>query len=656
MMDWMANVLSDQSGFIIRCYIDPATTTYLIQLISAVVITLGVTIGLFFSRLRMSLMNAYVHLSGFFVRLFTKKKATKESAAPLWIVVEPSVKHPRRTNRGAPLLKEDRPFKNRLLTAVLVSIAFSFTYFFFSTFEVFALNTDSIPFVFSQIAGTVTLLFVIVLLAMSGILLIFRGRIFDLVVSLVFGTVFTGYIQANFLNGSLGNLTGDAIEWQDYTQERIVNTIITIVLFAIPFVLRYFGRKLWTIALRALSGLLVAVQLIAMVSLSSRLPSLKGEEGYLSNAGIYDIAPQHNIVILLLDRLDNCYINALLRDNPHYFDHLDGFTHFTNNLSCYSQTFPSVPNMFTGKHHFFDRPTPSYMKEAWQTSTFLPNLRDEGYTITMYMEKGYTYSKIEDLQPTVQNAIHQELCVDQRRALQEVLQLTAYRYAPYLLKPIFWTSSDRFSSLVYTTSGQAPYITDDIQFFEKLSQNGLSIEGSRNRFAYIHLQGPHEPYVMDATAQLAVVGKRNVIEQTKGSFHIVFHYLAELKRLGKYNDSTIIITGDHGARKDDFFPLDRPIVTALFVKPRGAGGTPLVVNRAPVTTDNLRPFLNAEAGLPYESLGRSYFDVPETEINARYLHHRLYSRPKNHMLTYEIVGDANDFSNWKLVNKFETDY
>ena len=63
-MAWMANILPDQCGFLIRCYIDPATTTYLIQMVSAVVITLGVTIGLLFSRSHVS-MNVYVRLSGF---------------------------------------------------------------------------------------------------------------------------------------------------------------------------------------------------------------------------------------------------------------------------------------------------------------------------------------------------------------------------------------------------------------------------------------------------------------------------------------------------------------------------------------------------------------------------------------------------------------
>lgn len=656
MMGWLMNGLSEQCGFLIRCYIDPATTTYLIQMISAIVITLGVTIGLLFTRLRMSLMNVYVRLSGFFVRLFTKKKDKVEVDEPLWKVSEPRSTPSLHINRRDFLFKENRSFKNRLLTALPVSTVFSFTFIFFGVYEVFALNADSIPFVFEQIAVTVVLVFVIILLAMCGILMIFRGRVFDFFVSIAFGAVFTGYIQANFLNGTLGSLTGDIIIWHENVPNLIINSLISIVLFAIPLVLRFLGRKLWTVTLRALSGLLIIVQLIALLSLSTNVPTSKEKAGCLSIQGMYDVAPQHNIVIIVLDRLDNRYIEKILKENPYYFDRLDGFTRFTNNISLYSQTFPSVPNMFTGQNHFFNRPASSYMKEAWRTSSFLPNLRDTGYTITMYMEKGYTYSDIDDLRHTVQNAIHLELKVDQHRAMNEVLTLSAYRYAPYAFKPFFWTSSDRFSNLVYTPSEQKPYITDDVKFFNQLVQNGLTVESEGARLNYIHLQGSHAPYHMDAMARPVPAVESDAIEQTKGSFYIVFHYLAALKKLGKYKDSTIIITGDHGARKDDILPLDQAIVTALFVKPRGSSGTPLVSNQAPVTTDNFRAFIYAEAGLPYEPIGRSYFDVPETEINTRYLYHRLLSMPKNRMITYEITGDANDFSNWKLVDDFETDY
>ena len=260
----------------------------------------------------------------------------------------------------------------------------------------------------------------------------------------------------------LGNLTGDTIIWHEHANNMIVNSLISIMLFAIPLVLRILGRKLWTVTLRALSGLLIVIQLIALLSLSTNAATQKDKTGYLSVSGLYDVAPKHNIVILLLDRLDNRYIENILRKTALFRSSRRLYT-FTNNMSLYSQTFPSVPNMFTGRDHFFDRSTASYMKDAWQTSMFLPNLKDSGYAITMYMDKGYTYSDIDDLRHTVQNAIHLELKVDQRRAMKEVLTLSAYRYAPYALKPYFWTSSDRFSNLVYTPSEQEPYITDDVQ-------------------------------------------------------------------------------------------------------------------------------------------------------------------------------------------------
>jgi len=47
-------------------------------------------------------------------------------------------------------------------------------------------------------------------------------------------------------------------------------------------------------------------------------------------------------------------------------------------------------------------------------------------------------------------------------------------------------------------------------------------------------------------------------------FHIVYEYLDQLKQLGMYENSTIIIFGDHGARKNDTKPLEHAIVTAPF--------------------------------------------------------------------------------------------
>ena len=58
----------------VHAYIDPATTTYIIQIVTALIITLGVTIGVFFTRVRLSIVELYVRISEFFIRLFSKKK------------------------------------------------------------------------------------------------------------------------------------------------------------------------------------------------------------------------------------------------------------------------------------------------------------------------------------------------------------------------------------------------------------------------------------------------------------------------------------------------------------------------------------------------------------------------------------------------------
>jgi len=138
----------------------------------------------------------------------------------------------------------------------------------------------------------------------------------------------------------------------------------------------------------------------------------------------------------------------------------------------------------------------------------------------------------------------------------------------------------------------------------------------------------------------------------------VYEYLDQLKRLGLYKNSTIVITGDHGSRRDDINPLESAIVTGLFVKPAGRAGEPLAFNSAPVSSDNLRPFIYEQAGLPYASLGKTYFEVPQNAENARYLYHRLKKTDKNpsRLLIYEIKGDANRFENWTLIEDRVIEY
>jgi len=631
----------------VKAYIDPATTTYVIQIISALVITLGVTIGMFFTRLRLSILNLYVRISGFFVQLFSKKKGDRSVAPVAQRDARTVVSADKKRHRTDTVL----PGRERLSLSLILGGAFSFTFVLFGIYELFMLNTESFLYPLGQIIPVTLLMTVLVFTIVAGILFIVPRRAFGVLASLVFGVLLAGYVQGNFLNGVLGQLTGDSIAWEAHGGDFLINRLIWALLLSIPFLVRRISVKAWHRLLKGVSALLIVIQFISMLILYQPYTPANEDEGFvLTTKNIYETAADKNVIVIVLDRLDNRYIESVLAEDPAFFDRLDGFTRFTNNMSLYSQTFPSVANMFSGKLHMFERANRDYLKDAWADASFLPGLYDAGYTINLYMEQGYTYSEPKDLKAFTDNVIHGEIRVLPFDAASQFMRLSALRYAPLGAKPFFWTTTERFAQLVSTEAEISPYITDDVAFYDGLKEQTLDVSGRDKQFTYLHLRGPHAPYEMNERAERVTSDQSGSIIQTKGSFHIVYEYLDQLRALGLYKDSTIVITGDHGSRKDDRNPLDRAIVTGLFVKPAGYEGEPLATNDAPVSSDNLRPFIYEQAGLDHATLGPTYFEVAKDSKQVRYLYHRLIASEglPSRLLIYEIKGDANSFSNWTL--------
>lgn len=637
-------------------YIDPATTTYLIQIFSALFITLGVTMGIFFNRIYMFFVNIRVKMTAFFVKLFSKKqesvRTVRKHQAPTQIVETMQV------SKGKFLWQDNRSFKQRLLIAVLLSAAVAFTFIIFGIYDLYAGNASIFPFVFNDIAWPVVLTGLICMGVICAVLIIFKGQIFDILTSFLLGLLIAGYLQGNFMNLQLGQLTGDAIPWQDYAGYAIVNTVVWILIIAIPFIIHYFSKKAWNATVKIVPGILIVIQLISLLSIvSAPAASPKQSELYLSTEGIYDVAQDNNIILIVLDRLDEQLIEEVAADNPNYFDALDGFTRFTNNMSYYSRTFPAVPNIMSGKIYLFDQEPEEYFKDAWQNSEFLPELKQNGFDSRLYMSQGYCYQEAEDIVGVADNIAMGTPTVKTLPALKSFLRLSAYRYAPHVMKPSFWVSTERFGQLLDIQQEPAPYVMDDIAFYNALKDQKLSINEKGERFTYIHLNGSHAPFNMNENAEPVSESQSSYLQQTKGSFHIVYEYLNQLKALGKYKDATIIITGDHGI-SDDLNPLAEAKATGLFVKPAGSEGTPLQISNAPVNTDNLRATVIAAAGLDSAKYGPTYFEVNENANIERKFYNRINPQEDQpgYLEEYTVNGDAKDFANWHKVGNIDIGY
>jgi arylsulfatase A-like enzyme len=180
--------------------------------------------------------------------------------------------------------------------------------------------------------------------------------------------------------------------------------------------------------------------------------------------------------------------------------------------------------------------------------------------------------------------------------------------------------------------------------------------------------GSHTPYTMNENAEYDP-NNPTLLQQTKGCFKIVYDYIKQLKALGLYEDTTIIITTDHGyTNPKDGFTSDKtrkllsPELSGLFYKPSGSAGTPMDVSDAAVSQEDFRATVMKEVGLPYEQYGTPYDQVTLERQTPRIHYHRgldstVGIKKRSEVLEeWEIRGDARDFSNWKKVRELPVEY
>ena len=665
-----------------HAYIDPATTTYLIQIATAVVVMAGVSLSVFLYRFRM--ISSKIKY-GFF-RLFYRSKIDKKGidaedgsniqqpkttvipqyirpgsdSPPELLTFKTESREALFESKSDEDLERDKSkkivltsYQLRIRFVVPLVLAFSFTFIIIGCLELAIRHSPEIPFTISSIVPVVLLLFAVVFVALILIIPLFRGVIFEVFCSIGLSILIAGYLQGNFLNIGLGQLTGDSVNWSELGLQTVVSLICWAACFIVVFLLHRRSKKTWRFLLFFVPILLIVIQSASLISVISKdMENNEWGEGVywrhaeeaLTIGRINEVASEQNAIIFVLDRLDDNYIEEILVEDPDFFAPLDGFTRFNDFVTHFGSTFPSVTSILTGHRYMFDQPRVQFFEYAWENADFLWTLEEHGFDIRLYMDRGDSFSNTSQLRGLASNIVTSEIEVKERTALVKLLRLSGYRFAPMPLKQFFWFSPTEFVDTLALNDDNAPYIVNDIAYYERLRDNGLIISENQNSFKYIHLLGPHSPYYMDENIQFT--GDSTAVQQAMGAFRIVFEYLRQLRELGLYDDAVIIIMGDHGAY--DKLELNRDIRTGLFVKPAGSSGTPMRLSHAPVSPDQLHATIMESLFGDTEGFGDTFFNINEgDEIIRQYTTGRY---------RYEIFGDGRDFANWNQIGRFPDTY
>ena len=509
------------------------------------------------------------------------------------------------------------PKKNapdKILAASIPAVFLAFTFCVFGPLEIYMTNVTELWFPMSAILLPSILAGAICcgILVLIGISIPSGARAWY--ACLLTGLGLALYIQGNFIHIDYGVLDGRDIQWEGYTSVAIWDTAIWAVCLAAPFIAR---KLLKDKSHSAASTVLCCIMLVEAITLGTLAlttdfsKSGGGNEAYLSDRDLYQISAEKNAIVFVLDTFDQQYMDEILLEQPDILDTWDGFVQYPNTTCAYPTTKGSLPFLLTGQYYKNEQPYDDYVEMAYQNTDLYETLHDAGYEIGLYTSDLFVSSDMKDSH--LRNGETSRVSVDSYVGLEgSMLRFTAFRYFPHIAKRFVWFYSGVFDQYKGSATGAPPYSSDNVSFYSGLKTDGLQAVADKKVYSFIHLDGTHPPLTLSEDVTVAETGKATPITQGIACLNIVREYIAQLKELGVYDDTMLIVTADHGSA-----PRRWPI---FLLKGFGSSG-PVEISNAPISHENLLPTVMDGCGLNdggrYGEPVDKVSDMPE----RRYFHY-----------------------------------
>ena len=357
---------------------------------------------------------------------------------------------------------------------------------------------------------------------------------------------------------------------------------------------RQFGR-VFIVFLVLIESLVCINALSANTHLGVSRPTLSPPPAStLANGNIYQI---------ILDSYHRDLFPAIVQQQR-LADRFENFVFFANNRANYLNTKPSTASFMTGTMYEQGRMS-DWLAEK-NRGGLIGNLADFGYEISIYtINNNWLHSR------TSHSQTNQELLGEQGsyamlftfadlwllRVWPDTLRLASLAPQKGMFQRVFGilgaTNSD---TLALRTVSSAMLLRQFMADEESRPDHG--------QYVLVHAYIPHPPFVFDANGTL--VAKSSYAKQSIYATRLVTDFLTELKRLNRYDQSTIIIQSDHGWELKGVEPsakeltlindadlniinehgrlfslIDNMSRALLLVKPPGKNHTPLTISDKP---------------------------------------------------------------------------
>ena len=453
-----------------------------------------------------------------------------------------------------------KKYASNIKNNLIISFSVAFVLFFFAPLDFYYSNMDDIWYdVYNIFAGVC----ICSLIAFAGLFLLLTlinlipkiGHISAFVFySILFYLLTAFYIQGNYIGIPYGALNGSSITWDDYMPANIgsaVFWIATLILIVI-LIIRLSPKRFNKVA-NYLSLFLVAITLFSLfVEFVVSGGSLSKDDIRSTTQNEWVYSKTQNFNILLLDSIDSRLFTDMLNNNEEFrelTECLDGFTYYNDTLGGYNLTDYSVPLILTGEQYTGDTTYGQFIDNAYEASPLFTRLSEENWTQNLYTTVTLPQG---DASHIFDNLTRIHLYPnDTPRFIKDMYMTVAFRYMPTPLKRYFYKSYYKVGSNVTASRDTLPDGIEAYDWTDMYFNNGFKKKGftsyEQSAFHFYHLHGIHAP--RQYHSDLSFTANPDDITPEEGmmfDFNIIASWIKYLKVVGLYDNSVIIIMGDHG--------------------------------------------------------------------------------------------------------------
>ncbi|MCQ2751924.1 MAG: sulfatase-like hydrolase/transferase [Coriobacteriales bacterium] len=631
-------------------YVDPSVMTYTIQALAGVAVALSAVLSVALRRSRRFLMK----------KLGIDENANKDIEIEV-VKSENRLDSPinikSRKNKHKDI---NLKLRSRIIFSLIASFSTTLTVFFVPMLDVIIGSKNSLIIDANMLIPIAIIFSIVVFVMLFVILVVCRGKLFDILFVIVGSIALCVWLQLMFLNGTMPTANGAELNVTIMSKRVLIGLAVWIIIIIGALVLTILKRKIGRNTFLIICSCLLVVQCFAAIGSLVKLnetdtnnSNATNQKLVVTNDGLSSVSTKNNVIVFVLDALDNNQVNEYEKMYPDIYDGFDGFTRYPDSSGAYIPTALALPYLMTGEEIKYEETYSRYYTRRFEDSSFIKDIYNNGYSVGLYSDTfsgGEPYFK----DYTLNIKPNFTISLNNVAATKKLLKCVGFKTVPWIIKSPFWFNTDEINNSIINkddSNASNPYTINDYEYYTQLKSNKkleTSDTAEKGAFRLIHLNGNHYPCDMDENMnhiEEPLYSDEARAAKAYASFKIVKEYIDQLKALNLYKDTTLLVIADHGnpvlRKQEQEKPVDSPI---LFIKPAGANTGILQQNHKALTQKVFHSTVLKALGINYEKYGPALDEYNNT--GDRYCI-EFYGDPVIEGIEeYKISGNVQDINSW----------